>query len=148
MVFWVLQACLGVTSKNNTTSLYKTLVFIFMQKNIFIPHLFLDILQRYWKLLILGAWSHPAKAIHQLEGNSDIYLHTKNFLDPSIFRHGLGFRWKVKNWKNFYFTLFLGKTKDKIYKKNAKYLILRPFLPKFGQKWIFHKNWTLTIFSI
>ena len=49
--FWVLWTCLAMTSKNNTTSLEKTLMFIFMQ-NIFIPHLF-EILQGYCKLVIL-----------------------------------------------------------------------------------------------
>ena len=28
----------------------------------------------------------------------------------------------------------------KFSKKNAKYPIFEPFLPKFRQKWIFHKN--------
>ena len=46
-----------MTSKN-TTSLLKTLMFIFMQK-IFIPHLFLEILQRYCKLVIMGILGMP-----------------------------------------------------------------------------------------
>ena len=52
--FWVLRACQTVTSKNNITSLKKTFLFIFMWKIIFIPHLFLEILQRYCKLVSLG----------------------------------------------------------------------------------------------
>ena len=42
----------------------------------------------------------------------------------------------------------MGKTNNKIFKNNAKYPILRPFSPKFGQKCIFLKNPTLSIFSI
>ena len=52
--FWVLRACQTVTSNNNSTSLKKTFLFIFMWKIIFIPHLFLEILQRYCKLVSLG----------------------------------------------------------------------------------------------
>ena len=52
--FWVLRAYQTVTSKNNITSLKKTFLFIFMWKIIFIPHLFLEILQRYCKLVSLG----------------------------------------------------------------------------------------------
>ena len=44
---WVLWEYLAMTSKSDATSLQKTLMFIFMQKIIFIPHLYLDILQRY-----------------------------------------------------------------------------------------------------
>ena len=34
------------------------------------------------------------------------------------------------------------------FQKNAKYPIFGPFLPKFGQKWIFYKNWALSLSSI
>ena len=50
---------------------------------------------------------------------------------------------KVKNQKNFHFALFFGKIK-----KNAQYPISAPFLPRFGQNWIFHKNWAPSLFSI
>ena len=64
VLFWVLWACLAMTSKNDTTSLQKTLRFIFMQNITFIPHLFLEILQRYCKLVILGTLGTPGHA-HQ-----------------------------------------------------------------------------------
>ena len=50
---------------------------------------------------------------------------------------------KVKNQKNFHFALFFGKIK-----KNAQYPISAPFLPRFGQNWIFHKNRAPSLFSI
>ena len=64
---------------------------LFRQKIIFIPALFLQILQRYYKPVILstlGMHGH-ARQKHQLEENimivsADVYLETKNQLDPSI----------------------------------------------------------------
>ena len=60
-----------------------------MQKIIFIPHLFLEILQGYCRLVILGTLSAPGhthqKQQHELIGNSDIYLHKKYQLDSSKF---------------------------------------------------------------
>ena len=54
------------------------LMFIFMQKTIFTPHLFLEILQKYCKLVILGTLNQPVE-------NSDVYLETKAQLEPSFF---------------------------------------------------------------
>ena len=54
LLFWVSWECLGVTTKNDDISLQKTLMFISLLKIKFIPHLFLEILQRYCKLGILG----------------------------------------------------------------------------------------------
>ena len=78
-----------MNSKNDTVSLYMTLLFIFMQKTIF-----------------------------------------------------------IKNSKNFRFAYFLGKSnyffkkkkKKKKKKKERKILFFGPFLFKFGQNGIFHKN--------
>ena len=54
---------------------------IFMQKIMFIPPLFLEILQKYYKLVILDTLVMPGhthqKQQHQLVGNSDV-LQTKN----------------------------------------------------------------------
>ena len=58
-------ACLAMTSKNDTTTLCKTLMFVIMQKNIFIPHLFFEILKRYCRLTILGTLGTPGHP-HQL----------------------------------------------------------------------------------
>ena len=68
--FWVLWTCPAVTSKNDTISFWKTLIFIFMQKIIFISYLFLEILQRYnllfWILLVnLGTLGTPGHAHHK-----------------------------------------------------------------------------------
>ena len=39
LLFYILWTCLAMTSKNDTTSLLKTLMFIFMQKNHIYPSL-------------------------------------------------------------------------------------------------------------
>ena len=57
--FWLLWAWLAMTGKKNTISLWKTLMFVFMQKIKFIPYLFLEILQRYCKLVILATLGVP-----------------------------------------------------------------------------------------
>ena len=57
LLFWVLWACLAMTSKKDTMTLHKTFMFIFMQKIVFIPHLFLEILQ----LVVLVIWLCLAK---------------------------------------------------------------------------------------
>ena len=49
-------------TKINGINLYDSLVFIFMQKIIFFPHLFREILQRYYKLIILGTLGTPDHA--------------------------------------------------------------------------------------
>ena len=58
-----------------------------MQKIAFVPHLFLEILQRYYKLAILGTLCTPVhthqKQYHELVGISDVYLQAKNQLNPS-----------------------------------------------------------------
>ena len=50
--------------------------------------------------------------------------------------------------KTLSYKLLLGKIDKNISKKNGKYPIFGPFLPKFGQKLIFNKNWTPSLFSI
>ena len=65
------------------------MLLIFMQKIILIPALFLEILQRYYKLIILGTLGKldhtHQKQWNQLVGNSYVYLETKIQLDPSMF---------------------------------------------------------------
>ena len=60
-----------------------------MQKIIFIPALFLEILQRYYKLIILGTLGKLGpthqKQWHQPVENVYVYLQTKGQLDPPIF---------------------------------------------------------------
>ena len=93
LVFW---ACLAMTSKNITTSLQKSLMLlIFMQKIIFIPVLFLEILQRYYKLIILvtlGQLGHAhQKQWHQPVENSYDYCKQKINLIPQCFLQILHF---------------------------------------------------------
>ena len=77
-----------MTSTNDNASLQKTLIFIFMLKIVFIPHLFFEIIQRYCKL-IFGTLDMPSHVYHKrwyhLEGNSDVYSQTKNQLNPFNF---------------------------------------------------------------
>ena len=64
------------------------MLLVFMQKIIFIPALFLEILQRYYKLIILSTLEKLGhahqKQWHQPVENSYVYLQTKNQLDPSM----------------------------------------------------------------
>ena len=69
-------------SKNDSINLKKPLLFIYRQKIDFILHVFLDILQGYCKLVILGnlgmvGYAHP-KWYYQFVENFGIYLQAKN----------------------------------------------------------------------
>ena len=71
-------------------------MFICVQKIIFIPTVFLEILQRYYKIVILDisgmlGCTHQ-KQQHQIVGNSAVYLQTINQLGPSIFLEMLHFK--------------------------------------------------------
>ena len=75
-LFWVLRASIAMTSKNDTVSF----MFIFMQKIIFIPHLFL----KYYKLVFLAALGVPG---HSQISNSTtlwetLFIHKENNLIP------------------------------------------------------------------
>ena len=76
-----------MTSKMILSPCGKLLMFIFMQKIIFIPPIFFEILKRYCELVIFGTLDMPGHAHHQrqyhLAGNSNIYPQTKNQLHPS-----------------------------------------------------------------
>ena len=65
------------------------MLLIFMQKPISTPALFPEILQRYYKLIVLGTLGklgHTRQIQwHQLVGNCYVYLQTKNQLGPSMF---------------------------------------------------------------
>ena len=60
-----------------------------MYKTMFILHLFLEILQKYYKIVILGTLGMSGhihqKRWRQLVGNSDAYLQINNQIDLSIF---------------------------------------------------------------
>ena len=64
LLFWVLRACLAMATKNVDINLQKNLMFIIMRKIKYITHLFLEILLRYYKLVILGTLGMPSNA-HQ-----------------------------------------------------------------------------------
>ena len=64
LLFWVLWACLAMATKNVDINLQKNLMFIIMRKIKYITHLFLEILLRYCKLVILGTLGMPSNA-HQ-----------------------------------------------------------------------------------
>ena len=50
--------------------------------------------------------------------------------------------------KELPFCIVFGKNKYNFFKKSGIYPIFGPFLPKFGQKWIFHINRAPSLFSI
>ena len=55
--------------------------------------------------------------------------------------------WNINNNISFQFRLFPRKTNDKMFQKIQKNLFrghFGPFLPKFGQKWIFQEKWVLS----
>ena len=54
LVCWVLWAYLVMTTKNDDLNVQETLMFIFIEKMNFTPHLILEILLRYCKLVIMG----------------------------------------------------------------------------------------------
>ena len=68
--------------------LVENFLLIFIQKIKFITHLFVTILLRYCKLIILGNLTMLGdihqKQWYQIVRNFDVYLHAKNQLDPSL----------------------------------------------------------------
>ena len=62
-----------------------------MQKIRLVPPLFLEILQKCYKLVILGTLGTTGHA-NQMIGNSDVFLQTKNTLDTSIFERYYTFK--------------------------------------------------------
>ena len=77
-LFWVLWACLAMTSKSDGISLQKTLMFIFIQKIKFIPHLFLKILLIFYNLIIMVTLTMPyqAQQNHQYQRIESLMLPT------------------------------------------------------------------------
>ena len=142
LLFWVLRACQAMTSKNDTTGLEKTLIFIFMQKIIFIPNLFLELLQTYYKLVILGTLSMRDHAyqkqslgfftdINYTLKNPKIWL-TKNILGNNSRTRilpDMGFAIESQESKELSFALFFRK--NKLFKKIQNTLFLGPFSSKF-----------------
>ena len=61
-LFWVLWACLAMTSKSDGISLQKTLMFIYIQKIKFIPHPFLKVWLMFYNLIIMITLTMPYQA--------------------------------------------------------------------------------------
>ena len=76
-------------TQNDSSNLKKPLTFICRQKTNFILHVFLDILQRCYKLVVLGTLGMPGHAhpnwYYQLVENFRVYLQAKNQLHSPHF---------------------------------------------------------------
>ena len=71
LLFRVLWASLLPHTQNDTSTLQKTFVFICRQNSYFIPHVFLDILQRYANFLFWVLW--VCLAGHTQNGKINLY---------------------------------------------------------------------------
>ena len=99
LLFWVCWTFLAMTSKNITTSLQKSLMLL-----IVIPALFLEILQTYCKLIILGTFGNlghaKQKQYDQTVENSYVYMQI-NFIPQWLLQmlHFVGSHnlWLAKN---------------------------------------------------
>ena len=59
LLYWVIKAWMATQNKNDSITLKKPSVFISRQKMNFILHVFLEILERYCKPVVLGTLSMP-----------------------------------------------------------------------------------------
>ena len=88
LLFWVISACLATHTENDSINLKKSLMFTCKQKINFILPVFLEILQRYCKLVVLGTFNKPGythlKYYHLVE-NFRIYLQAKETLQSHDF---------------------------------------------------------------
>ena len=92
-------------------------MFIYMQKTNFIIHFFLEILHFKESCNLIG-WQHRELEFCQI----------------------WDWWWNINNNISFQFRLYTRKTNGKFFKKSQKSLFgghFGPFLPKFGQQWIF-----------
>ena len=129
-LFWVLWACLVTLTQIDGITLQKTSMFLCMQKINFIIHFFLMIL-------------HFKKSCN-LIGLQHFWPITR---DPKFCQICC---WNIKNNISFHFRLFQRKQRRKNFQKNKKNLFWShsgPFLPKFGQKWIFLEKKVLSVFQ-
>ena len=110
--FWVLWTCLVAHTQNDSINLYKTFMFICMQKTNFIIRFFPDILHFKESCNLIG-WQHQ----------------------PLEFCQIWDWWWNINNNISFHFTLFPRKINDKFFLKIQKEPILGPFWPYFTQIW-------------
>ena len=123
LLFWVLGACLATSNKSNSTNtecLEDSDVYL-QQKINLIPQTCLQILQFKESCNLIGH-EHFGQQLMELA--------------------------KESQESNFHFAFFLKKIKMTKFSENAKYAIFGPFLPKFCQKGIFHKNRGPSLFTI
>ena len=89
LLLWELWECLTISIKNHSIKLQETFMLIDGQKVNFVIHLFLKMLQRNSKLVILGNlgmadYAH-LKWLYQFDEIFDVYLQAKNQLCSSRF---------------------------------------------------------------
>ena len=89
LLFWLIWACLATPTWNDTITFMKPSTFISMEKINFNLHVFLDILQKYFKPVVLGTlgmfgYVYPKWYYHLIE-NFHVYLQAKNQLHHSCF---------------------------------------------------------------
>ena len=89
LLFWVIWACLATNTYNDCITLKKPSTYISRQNINFILLVFLEILQRYCKLVVfstldMSRYAHPEWYYHLVE-NFCVYLQAKNQLHPPYF---------------------------------------------------------------
>ena len=143
LFFWVIWACLATHTQSDNKYLWKTFVLIWRQKINFIPHAFLEILQRYCNFSFWILWVCLITHTQNESINFDVYPYAINKRHHSLL-----------SWDNnisFYFRLFPRNTNDKIFQKikpkNLFWGHFGLFLHKFDQKWIFLAKRTLSVFK-
>ena len=89
LLLWVIWAFLVTHTKNDNSNLRKPVKFICRWNIKFILHVFLEILQRFCKLVVLGTLGMPGYAsikwYYQLVENFCVYLQAKNQVHPLCF---------------------------------------------------------------
>ena len=110
-LFWVLWSCLVAHTQNDSINLYKTLMFICMQKTNFIIHFFLEILHFKESCNLIG-WQHRELEFCQI----------------------WDWWWNISNKISFQFRFFPRKLMTKFFKKSKKNLFWGN-LGSFTQIW-------------
>ena len=163
MLFWVIWAGLAMATKINGSNLWDSLMFIRMWKIKFTPLFFLTYCKDITNLL---HWVLAACLARTSKSDTSCLYKTLTFIMmqkiifiPNLFLELLPRTATLLFWvlrtclvtptKRIKRT-FIGFRKNKWqnFPKNTKYPIFGPFLPKFGQKWIFHKNRAPSLFSM
>ena len=126
-LFWLLWTCLVALTQNDRITLQKTSMFTCMQKIKFIIYFFFTILHFKESYNLIG-WQHFAPLLETQ--NSARYVG-----EISISFHFRLFQLK-RTWQSF------RKVKKKLFWTHSG-----PFLPKFGQKWIFLEKRSMSVYQ-